>query len=343
MVSDRVLVTGATGFVAKNCIAACLKAGFAVRGTVRDRSRADEIEKALRRAGVDHSPIELVEADLLRDENWDQALDGCRYVLHVASPFPLNEPRSPNELIRPARDGAERVMRAAARAGAERLVQTSSVAAVMHSSRPNEEPRTETDWTNLNDPEVATYARSKTLAERAIWKLHEELKSEGTTMEVATINPGVVLGPALDRDLSTSHALVRMIARGVYPALPKVAFPVADVRDVAHHHVLALTHPAAPGNRWLSCDGSLSLREMGQIIVETLPDLKRKVPTIELPSGLVRLFSHFDRNLKSIRVDLGRANRCDTSKSEQQLGMSFRSAKEAVRAAALSLRELKVI
>ena len=354
MTADRVLVTGASGFIAKHCIAELLRAGYVVRGTVRSFARRTEIESALRQAHLhaaveagidiagDHPPIELVEADLEHDGGWVDAAAGCRYVLHLASPFPSHEPRDPAELIRPARDGALRVLRAAAAAGAERVVQTSSVAAVMHSPRPAHEPRTEEDWTDPDNPDVASYARSKTLAERAAWQVVGELAAS-SPFEFCTINPGVVLGPALDRDLSTSHVLLRMIGRGSYPALPRVSFPVVDVRDVAIQHVTAMTHPAAAGQRWLSTNGTLSLYEIGRLIVAALPDLERKVPTLVMPSAIVRIASAFDRNLKSIRADLDKPNLCDNRKSVTGLGMEFRSAEEAVTSAAQSLRNLGII
>ena len=342
MKGDRVLVTGASGFIAKCCIAELLRQGYAVRGTVRSLSRRAEIETALVGVGIEAPAIELFEADLTKDHGWQKALADCRFVLHLASPFPAGEPRHPDDLIKPARDGALRVLRAAAGAGVERVVQTSSVVAIMRCDKPDAVARTEADWTNLDAPDLSTYARSKTIAERAAWDVMTELAAT-SPMTFCSINPGVVLGPAIDKDLSTSHALIRMLGRGVYPALPKLAFPVVDVRDVAHHHVVALTHPDAAGERWLSCDGTLSLREMGQVIVETLPDLRRKVPTMEVPSKLMRLAAPLTPRMMAIRGDLGRANLCDNRKSVERLGMTFRSAREAVAAAAKSLRDLGVI
>ena len=340
--ADRVLVTGASGFIAKYCIAELLRDGYAVRGTVRALERRSEIEEAVRQAGVAAPEIELVEADLLADAGWSDAVADCRYVLHVASPFPSREPRDPDALIQPARDGVVRVLRAAAAGGVERVVQTSSVVAVMRSNRPDAEPRTEADWTDLTNSELSAYARSKTIAERAAWATVEELQAT-TPLALTTVNPGMVLGPALDHDLSTSHVLIQLLGRGTYPAVPKLAFPVVDVRDVARQHVVAMTHPDAPGERWLSCNGTLSLRRLGELIVAALPDLARRVPTLEVPSTLVRITSHFDSSLRSVRADLGKSNLCDNRKAVERLGMQFRPPGEAVTSAALSLRDLGII
>jgi dihydroflavonol-4-reductase len=342
MSADRVLVTGASGFIAKHCMSELLKSGYRVRGTVRNLERRGEIEQALVAADVEAPEFELAEADLNHDAGWAKAVDGCRYVLHLASPFPSHEPRDPDELIKPARDGALRVLRAAATAGVERVVQTSSIAAIMHCGKPDAVARTEADWTDIGNSQVSSYARSKTIAERAAWDAMDEL-SATSAIEFCTINPGVVFGPALDKDLSTSHVLLRLLGHGAYAAVPKVAYPSVDVRDVARQHVIAMTHPGAAGQRWLSTDGTLSIREIGQIIVKVLPDLKRKVPSMIIPSPIVRLAATYDRNLRSIKADLGKSNLCDNSKTVTGLGMTFRTGEEAVTAAAQSLRTLGII
>lgn len=342
MAADRVLVTGASGFIAKNCIAELLNAGYAVRGTVRSQTRRAEIEQALAQALRANPEFELVEADLGHDAGWTEAVCDCRYVLHLASPFPAQQPRDPEELIRPARDGALRVVRAAAQAGVERVVQTSSIVAIMRSDKPDHLARTEEDWTNIHTPDLSAYARSKTEAERAAWEIADELQSVGS-FSFCTVNPGLVLGPALDSDLSTSHVLIRLLGTGAYPAVPKVAYPIVDVRDVVRHHMLAMRHPDAGGERWLSCNGTLSLRQIGQIVAATLPDLKKRIPTQELPAILVRLAAFVDRDLNAILADLDKPNLCDNKKSVTRLGMQFRSPREAVASAAQSLRDLSII
>ncbi len=345
--SDRVLVTGASGFIAKHIIGALLGEGWRVRGTVRSLARRGDVEAAVRRANeaADLGALDLVEADLTGNAGWQAACEDCRYVLHVASPFPAADPRDPAELIRPAREGARRVIEAATAAGVERVVMTSSMIAIMHAPKADYLPRTEEDWSDPDCVEISSYGRSKTLSESAAWEKIAALNEAGAgpVPDLAVINPGVVFGPALDKDLSTSHVILKLMGRGSYPALPRIAFPVVDVRDVAAVHLNAMTHEKAAGERFLCADETLKLGEVGAALVAALPDLRRKVPTLHLPSSLVRIASHFDRNLKSIRGDLDKPNLCDTSKVRETLGATFRPAREAVAAAGLSLRELGVI
>lgn len=340
--TDRVLVTGAGGFIAKCCIIELLRQGYSVRGTVRTNRSRSAVGKVVREAGFGAEAVEFAEADLNSATGWNEAADDCRYVLHVASPFPSKEPRDAEQLIKPAREGTRRVLKAAAAAGVEHVVVTSSVVAIMRSDKPDHIPRTEDDWTDASNTSLAAYARSKTLAERAAWEEIAEIQTQ-SPMFLSTVNPGLVLGPALDGDLSTSHYLLRLLGRGTYPMLPDLALPVVDVRDVAKQHVLQLQSPQAAMKRWLCSDTTLSMRRICELLAEELPDLRRRIPKRVLPSGLVRLGAIFDRNLLAILPELGRANLCDNSRSVEVLGMSYIPADEAVRAAARSLRNLGII
>ncbi len=336
-----VLVTGASGFIAKHCIAELAKAGYSVRGTVRDLASADQVREALARAGADASRVSFAAADLTRDEGWDAAVAGCAYVLHVASPFPMEQPRDREDLVRPARDGALRVLRAAARAGVRRVVLTSSAVAIMYpAGRAPGHIYTEADWTDAGRRDITPYIASKTLAEQAAWAFARETPG---APELTVINPAFVQGPALDSDLSTSHEVLRLMARGLYPAAPRIEFPVTDARDVAALHVTAMTHPKAAGERFLSANGSLRLIAFGRLMVEECPDLASKAPRFELPDFAVRGLALFDRRLRSILPELGHARFCSNAKARDVLGHTFVPAEDAVRAAARSLRELGVI
>jgi nucleoside-diphosphate-sugar epimerase len=341
MPTQKVLVTGASGFIAKHCIAELLRRDYAVQATLRTMSRAEETRQGIGRAGADASGVTFVAADLLHDEGWDQAMEGCTFVLHVASPFPLSQPRDADEVIRPAREGALRVLEAARRAGIKRVVMTSSVVAITlpWPDAPLGNVFTEADWTNPERSDITTYVVSKTLAERAAW---DYVKDAGAP-ELTVVNPAFVLGPAPDSDLSTSHEVLKLMGKGAYPAAPKVGFPISDVRDVAVTHALAMIHPQAAGERFLSANGFMRLFEIGRLLADTLPDLKWRVPKFEMHDFTVRALSYLDHRLKAVLPDLGHPRPISNAKAHSLLGQSFRSPQEAVKAAAQSLRELHVI
>lgn len=341
MPKQKVLVTGASGFIAKHCIAELLRRDYAVQATLRNMGRADETRRGVGRAGADASTVSFVAADLLHDDGWEQAMEGCTFVLHVASPFPLTQPRNADDVIRPAREGAVRVLEAARRAGIERVVMTSSVVAITlpWPDAPLGHVFTEADWTNPERRDITTYVISKSLAERAAW---DYVKDSGGP-ELAVVNPAFVLGPAPDPDLSTSHEVLKLMGKGAYPAAPKVGFPISDVRDVAVTHALVMTHPQAAGERFLSANGFMRLIEVGRLLAETLPDLKGKVPKFEMHDFTVRALALLDRRLKAVLPDLGHPRPISNAKARSLLGQSFRSPQEAVKAAAQSLRALHVI
>jgi len=342
MSKPTVLVTGASGFIAKHCIAELLREGYPVQATLRNPARADETRRAIANAGADASTVRFIAADLLSDTGWDEAAAGCTYVLHVASPFPLKNPRNPQDVIRPAREGALRVLRAATRAGVKRVVLTSSIVAVTL-PWPEAEPGhvfDETDWSNPGRPDVTPYVVSKTVAEKAAWDFVDATPG---APELTVVNPGFVLGPAVDADLSTSHEVIRLMGNGSYPVAPKIGFPISDVRDVVVTHILAMIHTGAAGQRFLSANGFLHLYEVGQLVKQTLPDVGKKVPRGEMPDFLVRALSLVDRRLKAVLADLGFPRPVSSAKAQQMLGQSFRSPQEAVVSAARSLREQGII
>ncbi len=342
MAGETVLVTGASGFIAKHCIAELIRQGYSVRATLRDLAREEETVRAIGNAGSTANEVKFFAADLLHDDGWDAAIAGCTYVLHVASPFPLKNPKDADEVIRPAREGAVRVLKAAAKAGVKRVVQTSSVVALTLPWPEAEAGHVfdETDWSNPERPDVTAYVVSKTLAERAAWDF---VTANPGAPELAVVNPAFVLGPAPDADLSTSHEVIRLMGQGSYPAAPKIGFSISDVRDVAVTHVLAMTNPAAAGQRFLSANGYLRLYEVGQLIKQTLPDLAKKVPRGELPDMAVRAMALVDGRLKAVLPDLGFPRPVTNAKAHKVLGQTFRSPQEAVTSAAASLRALQVI
>lgn len=342
MAGEQVLVTGASGLIAKHTIAELVRQGYRVRATLRDLSREEETARAIGNAGASATDVAFVLANLDSDDGWDAAMTGCTYVLHLASPFPLKNPVDADVVVRPAREGTLRVLRAATRAGVKRVVLTSSVVAI---TLPWPEAAhghvfSEADWTNPERPDITPYIMSKTLAEKAAW---DYVRGTPGAPELAVVNPALVLGPAPDADLSTSHEVIRLMGQGAYPAAPKIGFPVSDVRDVAVTHVLAMTVPEAAGQRFITANGFLRLIEVGRLIAETLPDLAKKVPRGELPDIAVRALALVDARLKAVLPDLGFPRPIDNAKARDVLGQTFHSPKEAVTSAAASLRALQII
>lgn len=330
-----VLVTGGTGFLGGWCIASLLERGYEVRTTVRDLAREGAVFDAVKRAGLDPgSRVEVVAADLESDAGWVEAVAGCRYVLHVASPFPPVQPKDPDELIVPARDGALRVLRTALDAGVERVVMTSSVAAV-RSDRMSSEvaPYTEADWTDGHDGSRTPYARSKTLAEQAAWK---QARASGAQDRLATINPGAIIGPALSDDHSYSLQAIQRLLDGM-PAAPKLGFTFVDVRDVADIHIRALTSPAAGGERFIATDRFLWLPEVAAILRQRLGDAARKVPTRVAPNVLMRALALFDGSMRSVVGDLGKRAWYSSDKARTTLDWITRPAEDSIEDCARSL------
>jgi dihydroflavonol-4-reductase len=330
-----VLVTGGTGFLGGWCIASLLEQGFDVRTTVRDLAREKAVRDAVAAAGIDPSSgLTVFAADLTSDAGWAEAVAGCRYVLHVASPFPPTQPKNPDELIVPARDGALRVLRAALDAGVERVVMTSSVAAV-RSDRDSSEaaPYTEADWTDGDDLTRTPYVRSKTLAEQAAW---QHVRTAGAEDRLAVINPGAIIGPALNEDHSYSLQAIQRLLTGM-PAAPRLGFPFVDVRDVADLHIRALSDPAGGGERFIATDRFLWVSEVAAILRERLGDAAKKVPTRVAPNVLIRALALFDGSLRSVVGDLGQESWISSEKARTTLGWTTRPVEDSIEDCARSL------
>jgi nucleoside-diphosphate-sugar epimerase len=337
-----VLVTGGSGFIGAHCLIQLLAAGFEARATVRDLARAGDVRAMLRQGGAGEAGDRLTffRADLNADAGWAEGVSGCEYVLHVASPFPSTVPRDENDLIAPARDGALRVLRAARSAGVKRVVLTSSFAAIGYGAEGRTTPFTEADWTNLEDPSLQPYPKSKTIAERAAWDF---VAREGG-LELAVVNPVGVFGPILGPDYSTSILLVKRLLDGSIPGCPDLWFGAVDVRDVADLHLKAMTDPAARGERFLATAGDfLSVRQIAQIIKDGAGDVARKVPTRPVPNWLLRLVGLFDLEVRGILPELGKRKNASNEKARRLLGWAPRSPKEAILATARSLSELGLL
>lgn len=340
MRDDLVLVTGGTGFIAQYCILALLEAGYRVRTTVRTLSREDEVRAYLKRGGAEPGDrLEVVRADLGEDAGWAEAAAGCAYVMHGASPTPSGDQVALEDWVRPAVDGNLRVLRAARDAGVKRVVLTSAFGAIGMGHKPMKRPFNETDWTNL-DGKVAPYQRSKTLSERASWDF---IANEGGGMELASVNPTAVLGPALGADFSHSIRIIKTMLDGM-PGCPKVNSGFVDVRDVADLHLRAMTDPAAAGERFIAIAGeSLWMLDVAKVLRARLGAAARKVPTREIPSTVVRLGAATNPALKALVPYLGISMNASGEKAARLLGWSPRPVEEAIVASAESLIALGLV
>jgi nucleoside-diphosphate-sugar epimerase len=332
----HVLVTGGSGFIAGHCILQLLQDGHRVRATIRSPDKQDAARRVLEQAGMVHGErLTFVVADLLHDEGWADAALGIDTVLHVASPVQPGPVGNENDLIVPAVEGSLRVLRAARDAHVRRVVLTSAFHAVSWGHAHDDHVFTEEDWTVLDGPGVDAYGKSKTLAERAAWDF---VRSEGGPLELTTMLPVAVMGPILGREVSGANHIIQRMLDGKMPAVPRLYIPIVDVRDVAKAHVLAMTTPAAAGERFLISNGPpLSLLEIGAVILSDLDSAPGRVPTRELPDIVVRALALFRAEMRPFIHDLGYAKNTSNEKARRLLGWKPSDAHQAIVAAARSL------
>ncbi|HVK81570.1 MAG TPA: aldehyde reductase [Verrucomicrobiae bacterium] len=342
MAGELVLVTGGSGFVGSHVIIQLLDAGYQVRTTVRSLKREGEVRDMLRVGGVEAGDrLSFAAADLTSDAGWADAVAGCTYVHHVASPFPPEIPKHEDEVIIPARDGALRVLKAARDAGVKRVVLTSSYAAIGYGQPEQKAPFDETNWTNPDGDDVRAYTKSKTLAERAAWDF---IAREGGALELAVVNPVAVLGPALAPDYSTSIMLIQRLLDGAMPGCPRLFFGIVDVRDVADMHMRCMTNPAAKGERFLALAGEfLSIAQIARVLKRNLGATAKRVPTLELPDFLIRMAARNDPAVQQILPELGKRKNGTNAKAKRLLGWAPRSNEEAIVATAESLVRLGLL
>lgn len=342
---SRILVTGGSGFIGSHTILQLIAAGHDVHTTVRNLNRERDVRAMLAEGGIAAGSrmgarVRFFTADLEKDEGWPAAVAECEYVLHVASPFPPNVPKDENELIVPAREGTLRVLRAARDAGVRRVVVTSSFAAIGYGHKPQTEPFTEADWTDLTS-DVAPYMKSKTLAERAAWDF---LAKEGGDLELSVVNPVGVFGPVLGPDFATSVMIVQRMLDGGVPGCPRIYFGLVDVRDVVDLHLRAMTHPAAKGERFLAVAGDcMSMVEVAQSLKARMGSTAKRVSTRKLPDWFLRVMALIVPQVKMAIPELGKVRRASNEKAKRVLGWTPRSNEEALIATAESLVRLGLL
>jgi nucleoside-diphosphate-sugar epimerase len=339
---SKVLVTGGSGFIGSHSILQLLDAGHQVRATVRDLGREGQVRAMLRQGGIEAgSRLSFVAADLTRDAGWTEAVSGCEFVLHVASPFPASLPKHEDELIVPAREGVLRVLKAARDAGVKRVVMTSSFAAIGYGETPQSGLFDETSWTNPNAEGVSPYVKSKTLAERAAWDF---IAREGRGLELSAVNPVAVFGPVLGQDYATSILLVQRLMDGAMPGVPRLRFGAVDVRDVVDLHIRAMTNQAAAGERFLAVAGDfLWMVEIARVLKERMGAAAKRVPTRQLPNWVVRLAALRDPAVKQFIPELGKSKNATSEKAMRVLGWAPRSREDAITATAESMLRLGLL
>jgi dihydroflavonol-4-reductase len=324
--TKTVLVTGGSGYLGSWCVIELLRRGYEVRTTVRDLTREPEVRAAVSLEVDPGKSLTVLAADLLSGDGWSEAVQGCDYVLHVASPFPPQQPKDPDELIVPARDGTLRVLGASLDAGVERIVVTSSVAAVTGGGRPVSGPLTEENWSDPDNLKMTPYARSKTIAELAAWDFTKE---RGATEKLATVNPGAIIGPVLSEDRSFSLQAIERLLGGM-PGVPRIGFSFVDVRDVADLEIRAMTDPAAGGERFIAVEAFMWMSEVAAVLREQLGKDAAKVPTRSVPNLVVRAMALFDPSVRSIVGQLGKRTQLSSEKAKASLGWSPRPVQETI-------------
>ncbi|MCK8120922.1 aldehyde reductase [Pseudoalteromonas sp. 2CM32C] len=335
MTKQIVLLTGISGFIGLHIAKQLLDQGFHVRGSVRNLRKSQSIKNTLEKASTNVSELSFVELDLTSDKGWDNAAEGCDYVMHVASPFAAAEPKHEDDMIKPAVDGSLRALRAAKNAGVKRVVLTSSALTMMATMKTG--TIGPDDWADTNSKDIGTYAKSKTLAEQAAWQFMEK---QNSAMELVTVNPGGVFGPALGDDISgQSMSTVDQMLRGKIPMVANVAIPMVDVRDVANAHVKAMTNDQAAGHRIIASRSEAThLKEIAKILKEH----GYKGPSTRVaPNFLLRFMSLFDKEAKGMVSFLDMNIRADNSKALELFDWTPRPFSETILDAAKSIIKIQ--
>ena len=333
---DKVLVTGATGYIGLHCIHQLLNQGYAVNGSVRSPERKEEIFEALQKHNTPTENLNLYTFNLTEDDGWDEGMEGCDYLLHVASPIAL-ENHDEDFFVKPAVAGVKRAFKFAKKYNVKKVVLTSSVAAIFDTL----EEKTyydETDWSDPDNPSISHYSKSKTLAERAAWDF---VKNEDNPFELAVINPALVIGPSLSGDLGESNKAIAMVATGKMPVAVPLQFGYVDVRDVATAHVLAMQNSNSNGERFALAEKDLWYKDVAKVLRDNGFD---KAPTFNVPVWLAKILANFSKELKITLPYLGRVRSVkNTSKAKDILGWNPRPAEQSIIDIAEQIKEMGLI
>jgi nucleoside-diphosphate-sugar epimerase len=328
--SQTVLVTGATGYIAKHLVLQLLNGGYTVVGSTRSIKREEELRAALTPQLNDVAALErlrVIALDLNSDEGWAVAMQGVDVVMHTASPFPLEMPENEQDIIQPAVNGALRAVKAAKAAGISRVIMTSSTVAVSNCDLPEgRNTHNESDWSDLTGPAATAYMKSKTLAERAVWEWHAD---EAPDMQITMINPSFVMGAPLDNNFGSSIDVIERLMRGKDPMVPDIGFPAVDVRDIALMHIRAMETPESAGKRFIGVERYLKFVEIAELLKSDHPTYK--ISTRIAPNLLIRFLAIFDKTIRTIVPILGKHHGASGTRAQSILGMEFRDARQSVR------------
>tara|TARA_E500000178_G_scaffold77717_1_gene75787 strand:+ start:2496 stop:3503 length:1008 start_codon:yes stop_codon:yes gene_type:complete len=333
---EKVLVTGATGYIGLHCIQQLLNQGYAVNGSVRSPERKDEVFEALQKHNTPTENLNLFTFNLTEDDGWDEGMEGCDYLLHVASPIAL-ENHNEDFFVKPAVAGVKRAFKYAKKHNVKKVVLTSSVAAIFDTLEEKTD-YDETDWSDPENPSISHYAKSKTLAEKAAWDF---VDNEDNPFELAVINPALVIGPSLSGDLGESNKAIAMVTTGKMPVAVPLQFGYVDVRDVAAAHLLAMQNSNSNGERFALAEKDLWYKDVAKVLRENGFD---KAPTFNVPVWLAKILANFSKELKVTLPYLGRVRSVkNTSKAKDILGWNPRPAEESIIDIAVQIKEMGLI
>lgn len=339
--TKEVLLTGVSGFLGSHTAIQLLNKGYKVTGTLRNASRINELQQLIGKHTPYINNLEFVEADLSDERIWQDLTRGKDFIQHIASPFPLISPKNEDDVILPAKQGTLAILKAAAKNNIKRVVLTSSSSSVLHGKARGMENGTfdETVWADENNRnDLNTYYRSKVITEKAAWAY---MQRSAPQMELVTVLPGAILGPALEKDYGNSAGIILKMLDGSLPAVPRIGFDIADVRSVADLLIRAMEHPSAAGQRFLGTSGFLTMTEIAVILRSKYPT--RKIPKGQLPIWFTHLLSWFDKSLQPVMLDLGKIRKADSSKARNMLSWEPISNEEAIISCAESLLSLNLI